>query len=201
MCYNNLVMKRTGLDFNRKRKKKFNIGIVRELLSWFFWIVISAVIAVSLMYVFGLRTNVIGNSMEPGLVSGQEILLNRLAYQLSEPKFNDVIAFTPNGNENSHYYVKRVIGVPGDSICIQGGAIYINGIKLAEEGNYDRIKDPGIAENEIHLHSDEYFVLGDNRNFSEDSRSANIGVVKKEYIIGKVWFKLSKNLQMLGFVK
>lgn len=194
------MSKHKGLDFRKKRKKKINSGVFREILSYLFWIGISAILAVVLMYAFGLRTNVIGNSMEPGLYGGQQIMMDRMIYQISEPQRGDIIAFVPNGNEESHYYIKRVVAVPGETILIQDGIIYIDGNPLVEE-NYDKIKDPGIAEAEIYLNDDEYFVLGDNRNFSEDSRSGNIGVVKKSYIIGKVWFKLSRNLEYMGFVR
>ena len=202
-CYNKLVMnrRRGGLDFNRKRRKKIDAEVFKEIFSWAFWMGISALMAVVLIYVFGLRTNVIGNSMAPGLYAGQHILIDRFIYQVSSPKYGDVISFVPNGNENSHYYVKRVIGMPEDKVLIRDGYVYINGEKLDEGDLYDKIADPGIAENEVVLKNDEYFVLGDNRNFSEDSRFGNIGVVKKEYIIGKVWFKLSKNLEYIGFVK
>ena len=195
------MKRRSGLNFARKRRKKINIKALREVLSFGFWIVISVFLAFVFVFAFGYRTNVVGSSMEPSLISGQKILINRLVYQISSPKYYDVIAFVPNGNEDSHIYVKRVIGVPGDTILIKDGYIYINGIKLSEDSSYDVIKDPGIAEAEIYLSDDEYFVLGDNRNYSEDSRSGNIGVVKKSYITGKVWFKLSKNLENLGFVK
>lgn len=195
------MRRRKGLDFNRKRRKKINIGIFKEFFGYLFWAVISAVIACVLMYTFGLRTNVIGNSMEPGLYSGQHIMIDRMIYQVSSPQYGDVIAFIPNGNENSHYYIKRVIGLPGDSIQIKGGSVYLNGVLLNEDSSFDKIADGGVAENEIYLGDDEYFVLGDNRNFSEDSRSGNIGNVKKSYIIGKVWFRLSENLEKIGFVK
>lgn len=195
------MRRRKGLNFNRKRRKKINIGVLKEIFGYLFWVAISAVFACVLMYTFGLRTNVIGNSMEPDLYSGQQIMIDRMIYQISSPKAGDVIAFIPNGNENSHYYIKRVIGVPGDTIQIKGGYVYVNGTKQDEGGRYDKIADAGVAETEIYLTDEEYFVLGDNRNFSEDSRSGNIGNVKKSYILGKVWFRLSENLEKIGFVK
>lgn len=194
-------MKNKGLDFTKKRKKKNHKRVIGEILSWTFWVFIGVFTAAVLLYVFGLRTNVIGNSMETCLYSGQEILIDRLVYEISEPEYGDVIAFVPNGNENSHYYVKRVIAVPGQTIQIKNGYVYIDGEKFDEKGDYDKIAEPGIAENPIYLDDEEYFVLGDNRNFSEDSRSGNIGIVKKSYIIGKVWFRLSHNLEELGFLK
>lgn len=190
-----------GLDFNRKPKKIINSSHLRELVSWLFWIVISAILAFVLMFVFGLRTNVIGNSMEPNLFAGEEILIDRMIYNISEPDRKDIIVFQPNGNLDSHYYVKRVIGLPGETLQIIDGYVYIDGVLYDEEGAYDKIADPGLLVNEITLSEDEFIVLGDNRNFSEDSRSGNIGVVKKSYIIGKAWFKVTGNLEKLGFVR
>ena len=93
--------------------------------------------------------------------------------------------------EKINYYVKRVVGVPGDTLQIIDGVLYINNV-IAEEKEdiFDKMEDAGIAANAIKLSSGEYFVLGDNRNSSEDSRSANIGIVKHNMIIGKAWFKL-----------
>lgn len=195
------MRKKRGLDFNRKRRKKISVEVIKEIFSWMFWIGISAATAVVLTIAFGLRTNVVGNSMEPELYAGQHILIDRLIFQIGEPKFGNVIAFQPNGNENSHYYIKRVIGVPGDTLLIKDGYVYINGVLLDEGGKFDKIAEPGIAETEITLDKEEFFVLGDNRNFSEDSRSGNIGIVKSEYIIGKVWFKLSNKIENIGLVK
>lgn len=198
-----LVMSRKykGLDFNRKPKKKIDGSQLREVFSWFFWISISAILGVVLIFVFGLRTNVIGNSMEPTLFSGQQILIDRMIFNISSPKSGDVVAFLPNGNEESHFYVKRVVGVPGDTVVIKDGFLFVNGVKADNEFAFDKIADPGILETEIFLDDDEYIVLGDNRNFSEDSRSGNIGIIKSSYFVGKVWFKLSKNLEFLGFVR
>lgn len=190
-----------GLDFNRKPQKKMNSSHIREIVSWAFWISISVIIAFVIMYVFGLRTNVIGNSMEPEFYSGQQILIDRMIYNISSPKRGDIVAFQPNGNSDSHYYVKRVIGLPGETIQIKDGYIYIDDVLYDEEGAFDKIADPGILENPLTLDEDQFIVLGDNRNFSEDSRSGNIGVVESSYIIGKVWFKLSKNLEKFGFVR
>ena len=110
---------------------------------------------------------------------------------MTDPKRGDIIVFLPNGNEKSHYYVKRVIGVPGDTVLIQNGAVYINGEVYKEEIEAAAIEEAGLASEEITLDSDEYFVLGDNRNNSEDSRYANIGNIKKDYIIGKAWFRVA----------
>jgi signal peptidase I len=138
--------------------------------------------------------------MEPSLYNGQEIFLNRLVYKVASPRAGDVVVFLPNGNEKSHYYVKRVVGVPGDKLYIKSGMLYVNG-EVVEEYFNDRIAEPGILENEVTLGEDEYFVIGDNCNSSEDSRSANVGTVRKSYIIGKAWMKLAAGDSDLGLIE
>ena len=99
-----------------------------------------------------------------------------------------MIAFLPNGNEKSHYYVRRVVACPGDTVQIKDGKVYVNGEVYQEKIMVASIEDAGVASEEIKLGDNEYFVLGDNRNQSEDSRNADIGNVKKEDIYGKAWF-------------
>lgn len=181
---------RDGLNFGRQ-KRKINVTAVKEVFSWMIEILLAIVLAFTFVYFIGLRTSVVGQSMSPTLVSGDEILVNRFVYKVTDPKRGDIIVFLPNGNEKSHYYVKRVIGVPGDTVLIQNGAVYINGEVYKEEVETAAIEEAGLASEEITLDSDEYFVLGDNRNNSEDSRYANIGNIKKDYIIGKAWFRVA----------
>ena len=193
-----LRRKRSGLNFGR-RKKKVNMGIVKEVAGWIFEIVVTILIAFTCVYFVGLRTSVVGQSMEGTLSSGDEILVNRFLYKVTDPKPNDLVVFLPNGNEKSHYYVKRVIAVPGDTVLIKNGAVYVNGELFQEEAEVASIEEAGLAAEEITLEDDEYFVLGDNRNNSEDSRYANIGNVKKEYMIGKAWFRIAP-LGKFGFL-
>jgi len=112
-----------------------------------------------------------------------------------------VVVFLPNGNKNSHYYVKRVVGLPGETVQIRDGNVYIDGVLLAENEQFDKMIDPGIAQNELLLASDEFFVLGDNRNSSEDSRSGNIGAVRKDTIIGKAWFHMEVGDESMGLIE
>lgn len=188
-----------GLSFY-KRKRKMSAGTIREIFSYMFGILVAVFIAGVLVYSVGISTRVIGVSMEPSLYNGQKILINRLAYTLTTPKVGDVVVFLPNGNENSHFYVKRVVAVAGDRVSIQDGRLYVNGTQV-EEAEMDKMAEAGIAANEIVLASDECFVLGDNRNNSEDSRSANIGPVKNKDIVGKAWFHMSSDVTGMGFVK
>lgn len=191
--------RRTGLDFNR-RKKDVNFPLLKEIFSWIIEIAIVLMMAFVLVYFIGMRTSVVGQSMSETLENGDQILVNRFMYKVIGPKANDVIVFLPNGNEKSHYYVKRVIGVPGDTVQIKNGRIYVNGTEFTEKVDVASIEDAGLAADAVTLGDNEYFVLGDNRNNSEDSRYANIGNIKREYIIGKAWFVISTG-DRFGFIK
>lgn len=192
--------KQKGLSFY-KRKKKVSSNLVKEIFNWIFGILASIFLAYVIVYCVGMTTSVIGVSMEPGLYKGQTIFVNRFVYRLLSPSVGDVIVFLPNGNQNSHYYVKRVVAAPGDKVQIIDGILYVNGESTEVGEDYDKMADAGIAVNEITLQSGEYFVLGDNRNNSEDSRSANIGVVNEKDVIGKAWFHLSGEDSGIGFIK
>ncbi|MBU5471996.1 signal peptidase I [Roseburia sp. MSJ-14] len=188
-----------GLNFNR-RKRKVNTALLKEIGIWTGEILAVMLIAVVLVLFIGFRIKVVGASMSPTLESGEEILVNRFRYKIFSPKQNDLIVFLPNGNEKSHYYIKRVIACPGDKVQIKDGVVYVNGKKFDEKVAVANIENPLLAENEITVGEDEYFVLGDNRNNSEDSRYASIGNVKKEYIVGKAWFVVSP-WGKFGFIK
>lgn len=192
------MARKKGLTFYEK-EKKINKSTIHEILSTLFYCGVAVFLAFVLVFSVGMKISMVGVSMEPALYNGQEVLINRFIYKIASPKRGDVIAFLPNGNQNSHYYLKRIVGLPGESIQIIDGYVYINGERVPED-EYDKMADYGIAGNEIQLGSDEYFVLGDNRNMSEDSRSGNIGAVKKDTIAGKVWFHLSCDEEGTGFV-
>ena len=189
---------RRGLSFARKRRN-MRAQVMKEVFSWMAHIAAAIFMAFILVYFVGMRTSVIGVSMENTLYSGQQVLVNRLSYLLFGPKEGDIIVFTPNGNRNTHFYIKRVVAVPGDVVCIKDGKLYVNNT-IADYG-YDKIMDAGIAESEITLDSDEYFVMGDNCNNSEDSRSGNIGPVSRGMIEGRAWFGLGKEVSYTGFIK
>ena len=193
------MRRRKGLSF-RQKKKVISASLMREILNYIYITIACLVVAFVLVYCAGMRTAVVGISMEPVLYNGQEIFINRFLYKIVSPKAGDVVVFLPNGNANTHYYVKRVVAVPGDSVQIKNGSLYINGL-LYKGVEYDKIEDAGIAENPITLENGEFFTLGDNINNSEDSRSGNIGAVKRENIIGKVWFHMAAGDSPVGLME
>ena len=192
------MRRKKGLCFY-KRRKKVSSDAIREISNYFFGIGLALLMAFFLVYSFGMRTSVIGVSMENTLYNGQMVLVNKIAYLLFSPKAGDIVVFLPNGNANTHYYVKRVVATPGDKVEFRDGRLYVNDI-MEENEQYDKVADPGIAEEAVTVGEDEFFVLGDNRNNSEASRSGNIGLVKRDLIEGKVWFQLGHENQGMGFV-
>ena len=130
------MRRRRGLNFARKRRN-MSAYVVKEVCSWLLHIMVAVLMALILVFCVGMRTSVIGVSMEKALYSGQQVLVNRLSYLFFGPAEGDIIVFTPNGNRNTHFYIKRVVAVPGDSVCIKDGKLYVNNT-IVDYG-YDKI--------------------------------------------------------------
>lgn len=177
-------MARGGLNFRRKKRMSEE---VRQLIrNYVIGCIIAFVMGVLLVLAYGYTITNVGVSMEEAIAHNQKVLVNRTSYLLFAPKKGDVIVFKQGTND--HMYIKRVIATPGDSVQIIDGQLYVNDALVKDE--FDKIADPGIAEEKIELGEDEYFVLGDNRNNSEDSRSGTVGAIDRTQIIGKAWFAL-----------
>lgn len=162
-------------------------NLLRRITGWVVDIIVVLSLAWFCLYAFGTQIRIAGQSMTPELHPDDVVLMNRLAYDFGKPDRMDVVVFM---REDEKTNVKRVIGLPGETVQITGGSIYINGERLEAENGLDQVSLGGLAENPVELGDDEYFLLGDNRESSEDSRFANIGNVKKEQIMGKVWLRL-----------
>lgn len=193
------MARRKGLSF-RQKKKKISAGIIKEIWNYVFLIAASVLVAFVLVFSIGMKTSMLGVSMEPALYNGQEVLVDRFIYRLLSPSVGDTIVFWPNGNQNTHYYIKRIAAKPGDTVSVVGGVLYVNG-EPYDGVELDKIADAGILENELTLEDDEYFVIGDNINNSEDSRSGNIGPVNKSVIVGKVWFHMASDHLGMGLME
>lgn len=155
-------------------------ALVRILIC----VVAAILLAVLITRFVAHHTSVEGSSMETTLTSGDQLIVENISYYFHNPERFDVVVFPFDDNTN---YIKRVIGLPGETVQIKNGYVYINGEILDENYGRDSINDPGIAANEIHLGTDEYFVLGDNRNASVDSRDPEVGLIHGSDIRAKAW--------------
>lgn len=171
-------------------------NLIRKTVRWITDIVVVIAAAWFLVHSFLSQAIVSGHSMEPALEAGDLVLVDTLQYQLLDPQRMDVVLFLRgDGSEN----IKRIVGLPGETLTIQNGHIYIDG-HLLESEQISEISLPGIAEHPVELQEDEYFLIGDNADSSEDSRFINVGNVKRSQIIGKVWFRLQPFSQ-IGMIK
>lgn len=176
------------------------MAYIPPIVRWVLKVAFVCLLAFVFVWNFGQRVSTVGDSMKPVLGNGDVVLVNRVVYNARRPKRGDIIVFKPKGNENSHYYIKRVIALPGESVEIIENRIYINGKKLDESYETTNIDNVGLVSKKIELNEDEYFVLGDDRESSEDSRNPEVGNVKRAYIYGKAWFVISP-YENFGFIK
>lgn len=191
---------RGELKFGKETKRRRNWEWLPAASLWILQIGIVCLFAFVFVWYLGQRVSMVGDSMNPVLSNGDIVLVDRFKYNASAPKRGDVIVFKPNGNENLHSSIKRIIGLPGETVEIKDGVIFIDGEVLEEEYEVTGFTEAGLAKEEILLAGDEFFVLGDHRESSEDSRMADIGNVKRSEIEGKVWFILSP-VGRIGFMK
>ncbi len=173
------------------------VSLVRRAVGWIVDIIVMIALAWFVVDSFGTQVTISGQSMTPGLSGGDVVLVDRLRYSFTDPQRLDVIVFV---REDGRTNVKRVIGLPGETVQIADGLIYIDGQPMEAEESLCHVSLAGLAERPVILDEGEYFVLGDNREGSEDSRSASIGNVKRSQIQGRAWFCILPLLE-IGFVK
>lgn len=175
-----------------------NESLLRIITHWIIDLCVILCLAMFLVQYMGYRYEVTGHSMEPKFQVNDQVLVNRISYKLGKPHRFDVAVFTDR-SEEQQLYMKRIVGLPGEDVLIQNGAIYINDELIETEGLISQINLPGTAEHTVHLGEDEYFVIGDNSGSSEDSRFSNIGNVKRDSMLGKVWFRTTP-LKRIAFI-
>ena len=184
----------------QEAKEKLEDEKVRGFMRWVFESVVTLVLAAMVGIMLFQTVTMQESSMEPTIAVGDRFFINRVVYKFSSPQRGDLIVFRTNASDDAALHIRRVIGLPGETIQISGGRILIDGEAYKEGKDFPMISNPGLASSSITLESGEYFVLGDNRNNSEDSRYADIGMVKKRYIAGKIWFTCAP-FEKLGFTK
>ncbi len=166
--------------------------VLKDVLSTGLYLLVVLLITYLIILYVGQRTEVSGSSMEPTLSDGDNLIVDKISYRFKDPERFDIIVF-PFQYQKDTYYIKRIIGLPGETVQIdEDGNIYING-EILEESYGREVIDAdklGIAAEPITLGEDEYFVLGDNRNHSSDSRVREVGNIKKDQIVGKAWVRI-----------
>lgn len=175
------------------------LSMKQEILGWLLYVGIVICITYLVITYVGQRTEVSGESMAPNLHSGDNLIVDKLSYRFTDPERYDIIVF-PYQYEEGVYYIKRIIGLPGETVLIEDGEVYIDGELLGETYGAEVMDSSGIAGEEIVLGEDEYFVLGDNRNNSKDSRDPSVGILDGDDIVGKAFVRIWP-LSEIGVIK
>lgn len=185
----------------KAKQKKEEINIVKDLISLCIYILCIVGLCWLVLTYIGQRTEVSGDSMNNTLQSGDSLWIDKLSYHFESPKRFDIVVFPYDDSDEETFYIKRIIGLPGETLYIaEDGTIYINDEPLTSDiYGKDRIDETkrGVAAEPIVLGPDEYFVMGDNRNNSRDSRVADVGNIHKDEFIGKAVFRFSKEFGKL----
>lgn len=171
-------------------KKEKEGGILSTLLGWILYILVIIGLTYLIITYVGQRTRVSGDSMNPTLQDGDNLIVDKISYRFRDPERYDIIVF-PFKHEENTFYIKRIIGLPGETIQVVDGYVYIDG-ELLESDIYgaEVMRKADIAAEPIALGEDEYFVLGDNRNHSSDSRDPSVGVLTREDLLGRAWVRI-----------
>ncbi len=164
--------------------------VIGGILGWILYLLIIVGLTYLIITYVGQRTRVSGSSMETTLSDGDNLIVDKLSYHFRAPNRFDIVVFPYQYAENT-YYIKRIIGLPGDTVQVIDGDVWINGERLESDtyGN-EVMNSPGIAAEPVTLGEDEYFVLGDNRNHSADSREPSVGVIKRKNLMGRAWVRI-----------
>ena len=165
-------------------------NILKERLSISVYLLLVFCAAYLIVTYVGQRTQVSGSSMETTLSDGDHLIVDKISYRFSDPERFDIIVF-PFQYDTDTYYIKRIIGMPGETVQIdESGNIYIDGELLEESYGREVIQNPGRASDPVRLGEDEYFVMGDNRNNSSDSRDPSVGNIHRRDIIGRAFIRI-----------
>ena len=184
------------LHFAQEKLRRNRAG-AKDIVLWAVEILIVCMLAVFLVAAFGQRVSTAGDSMAPALRNGDVLLINRAVYRIKSPARGDIVAFRQE--KNGHFSVKRIVGLPGETVQISEGKVLIDGQEMTEDIYVSGIEYAGEAEQPVELGADEYFVIGDNHTASDDSRLPGIGAVNRDEIYGEAWFIVSPG-ENFGFI-
>lgn len=179
-----------------RRNILYSFGCFFELTKW----IIVAVIILTLVHFFIATISIVdGVSMEPNFQNGEYLIINRWQYNFGEPRRGDAVVLRFPGDPEHKKYIKRIIGLPGERVEVKEGKIFINGRELHE--SYIPADVLTLADHPINmvLPPDEYFIVGDNRYNSNDSRVW--GTAGKRFLIGKAWFQFYPKIEKIEEVK
>lgn len=177
------------MDLDAEEVEEKEYSLKKDILSTVLYLLI--VLAVTFLFVkfVGQRTHVNGDSMNPTLEDGDNLMVDKLSYRFKDPERFDIIVF-PYQYEEKTYYIKRIIGMPGETVQVIDGMVYIDGEMIPDSYGKEVMQYAGVASEPIELGEDEYFVLGDNRNNSSDSRDPSVGNVQRDQIVGKAFLRI-----------
>ena len=178
-------MKKKGAALREKREKSSG----RIIAGWISMILVIALVIFLRMYLWNQRIVMPDQAMTPEITQGDLLLSDSLRYQFFSPKRFDVIIFRSQ-YDSSRTFVRRIIALPGETIQIMNGNVYINGVVLQVPWFRAAVEEAGRAFSQITLGQDEYFVMGDNHSALSDSREVTIGSVRREAIEGRIWMKI-----------
>ena len=184
-------LQRQRIQERRDRRKK-SLKVLKEIFGWILYILTVICVTYLIVTYVGQRTKVSGPSMEATLQNGDNLIVDKISYRFREPERFEIIVFPYQYAEDT-FYIKRIIGMPGETLQIIDGYVYIDGELLEEDVYGKEVIDQtkmGIADEPVVLGEDEYFVMGDNRNHSSDSRDPSVGVLKREQLVGRAWMRI-----------
>lgn len=194
-------MRKVPLSKKQKRAEKIKKTLIHVGI-WFLGLLIVIALGVFAVRGFGIKTVIIDQSMNPTLQNEDVVLLNKLSYKIGSPKRMDVVAVRIGASENSPTYVRRIIGLPGETVQIKDGKVYIDDTELELTFNDAAIENAGVAEKGETLGDNEYFVLCDDYNNNrDDSRLDSIGTIDSDQILGKVWLIRSPLSRLVWYIK
>ena len=187
--------------------------VIKELVGWIVSILLIVAVSYLIVTFVGQRTQVSGSSMETTLSDGDHLIVDKISYRFREPQRYEIVVF-PYRYEKNTYYIKRIIGLPGETVQIVDGYIYINGKQLDEHYGNEIIEEAGMAAEPVTLGEDRddwitlpytvpegcYFVMGDNRNNSQDSRVSDVGAIHRDELMGRAWIRIWP-LDQFGVIK